>query len=222
LDKTIYNQNLIDANYIITDKTADIIDKIKLIVSSGKHSRLKRYEDNWKHIKNKTDTNTFSHSIFKCLLDIFEITDVSSLSLSLNSKEIKEDGLYEKIKPLAEKYRNKNKKPLITSQGSHRSFITELNNLIEPIGLKYKQLGKVKGNKDRLYTYELEGEVIELNGQFANNTEYSVSVHISTLDMLNVFDWYNTKIITANNNFDEDNIRGDQVDFITEDDIIHA
>jgi hypothetical protein len=32
-----------------------------------------------------------------------------------------------------------------------------------------------------------------------------------------VFDWYNTKIITANDNFDDNNIRGDKVDFIADD-----
>jgi hypothetical protein len=215
IDKTLYEMNLIDANYITNTETMEIIDKIKILVSTGKLNAVKRYSNNWDNLKNKKDTPIFRHSIITAILEIFKVKNPSQLPKTLNSSTMKTSGLYEKIKPFAEMFRKLNKKAILTpSTTSHRTTITELNNLLEPMGLIYKSISS-KGRKEREYTYNLEGVNMETMGQFADNTE-TFNIAIDTLEMINIYNWDATKIIKVCDVLDEDNIRGDtpKLDFI--------
>lgn len=213
IDKTLYEMNLIDANYITNTETMETIDKIKILVSTGKLNAVKRYSNNWDNLKNKKDTPIFRHSIITAILEIFKVKNPSQLPKSLNSSTMKTSGLYEKIKPLAEMFRKLNKKAILTpTTTSHRTIITELNNLLEPMGLIYKSVSS-KGRKEREYTYNLEGVNMETIGQFADNTA-TFNISIDTLQMINIYNWDATKIIKVCDDLDEDNTRGVKLDFI--------
>jgi hypothetical protein len=215
IDKTLYEMNLIDANYITNTETIETIDKIKILVSTGKINAVKRYSNNWDKLKNKEDTPIFKHSIITAILEIFKVKNPSQLPKTLNSSTMKTSGLYEKIKPLAEIHRKNNKKAILTpTTTSHRTIITELNNLLEPMGLIYKSISS-KGRKEREYTYNLEGVNLDTIGRFADNTE-TFNIEIDTLQMINIYNWDTTKIIRITDDLDEDNIRGDtpKLDFI--------
>jgi hypothetical protein len=214
-DKTLYNMNLIDANYITNTETMETIDKIKILVSTGKISVVKRYSDNWDNFKNKRDTPIFRHSIIAAVLEIFKVKTPSQLPKSLNSLAMKTSGLYEKLKPISEMFRKLNKKAILTPKTtSHRTTITELNNLLEPMGLVYKSVSS-KGRKEREYTYILDGVNIDTIGQFADNSEI-FNIAIDTLQMINIYNWDATKCNkSVCDELDEDNTRCDEkLDFI--------
>ena len=216
IDKTLYEMNLIDANYITNTETIETIDKIKILVSTGKINAVKRYSNNWDNLKNKKDTPIFRHSIITAILEIFKVKNPSQLPKTLNSSTMKTSGIYEKIKPIAEMFRKLNKKAILTpTTTSHRTIITELNNLLEPMGLIYKSVSS-KGRKEREYTYSLEGVNLDTIGRFADNTE-TFNIVIDTLQMINIYNWDATKIIRITDDLDEDNIRGEPIgklDFI--------